>query len=125
MPDAVQEFFEELSRRGHEPLLEGVTGTIRFDLETDHRLDRWVLHIEDGDLSVTADGREADSVVFANKALFERIVTGAVGVYAAWVRNELQVERNLRLAFLFRRLMPGQPLAHHPRNFAAERRHGV
>ena len=43
MADATTEFFDELSERGHEPLLEKVTGTVRFDLgnaQTDRSLAR-------------------------------------------------------------------------------------
>ena len=29
-----QQFFEALAERGHEPLLERISGTIRFDLDT-------------------------------------------------------------------------------------------
>jgi hypothetical protein len=32
MTDSTAEFFQELGRRGYEPLLEKGTGTIRFDL---------------------------------------------------------------------------------------------
>lgn len=122
MPDAVQEFFDGLARRRHEPLLKEASGTVRFDLETDHRVDRWVLVIQNGDLSVSTDAREADTVVYASKPLFARVVVGAESIYAAWVRNAIKVDGDLRLAFLIRRVIPGQPNAHHPRDFGRERR---
>jgi len=33
MGDATAEFFNELSRHGHQPLLEKTKGTLRFDLD--------------------------------------------------------------------------------------------
>ena len=38
MPQTTTEFFEQLAERGHEPLLEKVTGTLRFDLKDNGRL---------------------------------------------------------------------------------------
>lgn len=43
MTDANAEFFQGLGSRGHEPLLEKATGTIRFDLADGTRTDRWLV----------------------------------------------------------------------------------
>ncbi|MCP3785708.1 SCP2 sterol-binding domain-containing protein [Micromonospora sp. A3M-1-15] len=116
-------FFDGLSRRGHEPLLEEATGTIRFDLRHERGIDRWLLIIDRGDVRVSADGGGgADCVVHSSRELFDRIVTGGSHIYTAWVRNELTVEGDIRLARLIQRLMPGPPAAHHPRDFARQRR---
>jgi putative sterol carrier protein len=123
VPDPVEEFFSELARRKHEPLLAEASGAVRFDLESDHRIDRWVLVVEHGDISVSTDGREADTVVYASKALFARVVAGAESIYAAWVRNAIKVDGNLRLAFLIRRVIRGQPDAHDPREFGRRGRY--
>ncbi|WP_406044932.1 SCP2 sterol-binding domain-containing protein [Micromonospora sp. NBC_00898] len=122
MSDPTAEFFDGLGRRGHEPLLEEATGTIRFDLKHDHGLDRWFVVIRQGDVRVSRDERESDSVVRAEKGLFDRIVSGEENLYAAWVRNELRAEGEVRLARLMQRVFPGPPGAHHPRMFARERR---
>lgn len=119
--DPTASFFDELGRRGHEPLLKEATGTIRFNLEHDHEVDSWFLVISQGDLSVSREEREADCVVRASRALFDRLVTGQTHIYSAWVRNELAAEGELRLGRLFQRVLPGPPGAHHPRAFAKER----
>ena len=41
MTDSTAEFFHELDRRGHEPLLEKATGSVRFDLADGRQIDRW------------------------------------------------------------------------------------
>ncbi|WP_319460175.1 SCP2 sterol-binding domain-containing protein [Micromonospora sp. RTP1Z1] len=122
MSDPTAEFFDGLGRRGHEPLLQEATGTIRFDLEHDHGIDHWLVTINNGDIQVSREDREADSVVRADKGLFDRIVSGGENLYAAWVRNELRAVGDIRLARFIQRVFPGPPGAHHPRMFASERR---
>lgn len=117
--DPTGEFFARLGRRGHEPLLEGVTGTIRFDLETEHGVERWFLVITRGDLRVSREEPRADCVVHARRNLFDRLATGQEPQYTAWVRNELRAEGESRLAYLVQRLLPGPPGAHHPRAFTS------
>ncbi|RQW95868.1 sterol-binding protein [Micromonospora globispora] len=122
MSDPTADFFEAIGRRGHERHLEEATGTIRFDLEHDHEVERWLLVIDRGDVRVSREEGPADCVVRSSRAAFDRIVTGRSHIYATWARNELRLEGDARLARLFQRLMPGPPGAHHPRDFAQERR---
>lgn len=122
MSNPTAAFFEALGRRGHEPLLQEATGTIRFDLEHDHEVDRWFLVINRGDIRVSREDSGADCVVTGTRAAFDRIVTGRSQIYAAWVRNELRVDGDRRLGRLIQRVMPGPPGAHHPREFAHPRR---
>lgn len=122
MSNPTADFFAALGRRGHERLLEEASGTIRFDLEHDHEVDHWLLVINRGDIRVSQDVSEADCAVRGARASFDRIVTGRSQIYAAWVRNELGVEGDRRLARLLQRVMPGPPGAHHPREFVPERR---
>ena len=49
MSDDVVRFFEELGRRGHEPLLAKVTGRVRFDLVDGGRTDRWLVAVDTSD----------------------------------------------------------------------------
>ena len=49
MTDSTTEFFEALAARGHEPALEKITGTIRFDLsDAGSRPVRWLITITQG-----------------------------------------------------------------------------
>ncbi|MGC5020090.1 SCP2 sterol-binding domain-containing protein [Micromonospora sp. DT47] len=123
MSNPTASFFEALGRRGHEPLLEEATGTVRFDLEHDHDVDRWFLVIKRGDVRVSQEEEgEVDCLVRGSRAVFDRIVSGRSHLYAAWARSELRAEGDVRLARLVQRIMPGPPGAHHPREFAQERK---
>ena len=57
MTDSTAEFFHELDRRGHEPLLEKATGSVRFDLADGRRIDRWLVSLDRGE--VTASRKNA------------------------------------------------------------------
>jgi hypothetical protein len=115
MTDATAEFFDRLARRGHDPWLENVSGSIRFDLAHDDRLDHWFVDTEDGDVSASRDEREANCVVQIDKPVSDRLVKGETGVRAAWLRNAVNVRGRLQLLLLFERLYPGPPGARDPR----------
>lgn len=103
---AAAEFFEGLAARGHEPLLEKATGTMRFDIRNGRRTETWVLSVRKGDLSVSRKQAAADIVVRAEAPLLERIVRGKANAMAAVLRGEVVVEGHPELLVLFQRLLP-------------------
>lgn len=116
MTDPTEEFFDALGRRGHEPLLTEVKGTIRFDLARDHSTDHWFLSICQGDVSVSRAEGAADCVLRTDGALFDRLACGEANAHAAWLRNKITIEGNRpQLIDAFQRILPGPPGAHDPR----------
>lgn len=109
MTDATVEFFGELAQRGHDPLLEQVKGTIRFELVEPKRIDRWFLTIANGDLAVSRKNRAADCTFRADKALFDGIAGGEVNATAAVLRGAVAVDGNWELLVMFQKLLPGPP----------------
>ena len=106
MADETATFFEELGRRGHEPLLAKATGTVRFDLVDKGRTGRWKVAIKKGDLSVSRTNGQADCVVRADKSVFDGLVRGEVNAMAAVLRGTIGVEGDPELIVLFQRLFP-------------------
>jgi putative sterol carrier protein len=106
MTDSTAEFFHELGRRGREPLLEKARGAIRFDLVDGTRMDRWLVTLDRGDVSVSRKNLVADCVVCADRALFDAMVTGDVNGMAAYLRGELTLEGDPELLVLFQRILP-------------------
>jgi putative sterol carrier protein len=107
--DATTEFFQELGERGHEPLLEKATGTIRFELTNGKRKARWLVTVKKGDITVSHANSRADCVVRADHELTNQIVTGEVNAMAAMLRGAISVEGKPELLVLFQRLFPGPP----------------
>jgi len=100
------EFFDELGRRGHEPLLAKASGTARFDVVDGKRVERWLLTIDKGDLRVSRRNVAADAVVRADRASFDRAVAGKLNFMAAGLRGEVVVQGDPALLVLLQRLFP-------------------
>ena len=100
-------FFDDLGQRGHEPLLEEVNGTLRFDLDHDNQTDHWLVDVTNGDVTVSNKNVKADTVIHTDKALFDRIVAGQANTMAALLRGLIFVEGNRQLVARFQRVFPG------------------
>ena len=107
MTDATTEFFSDLEARRHEPLLEKARGTLRFDLKNGKRTTRWLIEIENGDVSISHRNAKADCVVRAKKSLFDGIAGGQQNAMAAVLRGELDIEGDRTLLVRFQKLFPG------------------
>ncbi len=109
MADATAEFFEALVERGHVPLLEKATGTLRFDLKDGRKTDRWLVSIVKGDRAVSRRNLRADCVVATDKSLFAVVASGRANAFAGLLRGNVEVEGDVQLLVLFQRLFPGPP----------------
>lgn len=107
MADTTLQFFTELGRRSHVPLLEKATGTIRFDVKDGKRTDRWLVTVVKGDLAVSRRNVRADCVVSMDRALLDRVASGEANAMAALLREEIEVEGDVQLLVAFQRLLPG------------------
>ena len=102
--DSIAEFFAELGRRGHEPLLEKARGSARFDIADGRRTERWLVKIDKGDLRVSRRNAAADCILRVDRPSFERAVAGKLNLMAAVLRGEVIVGGDPRLLVLLRRL---------------------
>ena len=105
--DRVGEFFAGLAERGREPLLQNVSGTLRFDLADGEAVEHWHLTIKNGDIAVSRTEAEADAVVRTARVLFEGMAAGRVNAMAAVLRGALVPRGNLARVVSFQRLFPG------------------
>jgi putative sterol carrier protein len=109
MTDSTAEFFHELDRRGHEPLLEKATGSVRFDLADGRRIDRWLVSLDRGEVTASHKNAAADCVVRTDRRLFDAIARGDVNAMAAYLRGDLTLEGDPELMVLIQRIFPGPP----------------
>ena len=102
--ETISEFFDELGRRGHEPLLERITATIRWDILDGDRIEQRWARIEHGDLSTGVGDGPADCVITAERAVCEDLLSGRSTSLAAVLRGAAAVDGDPRLAVLAQRL---------------------
>ena len=114
--NGVVEFFEELGRREHEPLLTKVSGRVRFDLVDAGRPDRWLVAVDKDDTTVLHKGGPADCTVRADRALFERLCRGEENAMAAVLRGALVCSGDVELLFAIQRIFPGPPRERQPQS---------
>ncbi|MFG2168544.1 SCP2 sterol-binding domain-containing protein [Micromonospora chersina] len=107
--DTTTRFFEDLDRRGFEPLLAKTSGTLRFDLHEGPQTTHWLLEIDRGNLRVRQEDQEADTVVGTEPRLFGELVTGEENAIAALLRGDMTVSGDLRLVLQIERIFPGPP----------------
>jgi hypothetical protein len=123
--DPTEEFFDQLSRRGHDDALGGVTGTIRFDLRGQAGIDQWFLYVKDGNVEVARQGPPtADCVIHTDRAVFDQLATGQLHPMPAWLRNLFWLEGDASYFRVFNRIFPGPPQARDPRDLVSHGRRG-
>ncbi|SCG51681.1 SCP2 sterol-binding domain-containing protein [Micromonospora coxensis] len=121
MVDATTRFFEDLDRRGYEPVLAKTSGTLRFDLHEGAQTTHWLVEIDRGRVRVSQQDREADTVIGISPALFEEMAAGREHGLAAVLRGDMTVTGDARLVVQIERIFPGPPDSKGPRRlFHAE-----
>ena len=124
MAEPTREFFTRLAEQ-HQPLLEGLTGVLRFDLADGERTEHWYLAIRKGDVSVSHRGPEPDCTITTELATFEAIVTGKMNAMAAVLRGAVEIEGRFALMTAVQRffaapadLAPDEPAAGYARRLS-------
>jgi putative sterol carrier protein len=120
MAEPTRDFFTRLTEQ-HQPLLESLTGVMRFDLVDGERTEHWYLDIHRGDITVSHEGPEPDCTVSTNLATFEAIVSGEMNAMAAVLRGAVEIQGRFALMTAVQRFfavpteMPDVPAAGYAR----------
>ena len=96
MTETTGAFFEALGQRGHEPLLEKISGSVRFEIVDGKRVERWLLTVDKGDVAVSRKNVRADCTLRADKDLFRRVTRGEVNAMAATLRGDIVLDGRFR-----------------------------
>ena len=103
------EFFDDLSSKGHVPLLHSSSGTLRIDLTDNGDTTHWYITIDRGHVKVSHRNAKADAVICCEKELFDGMAKGTVNVTTALLQGVLAHEGDLGLVASLARLLPGPP----------------
>jgi putative sterol carrier protein len=108
MGQVTEAFLTGLSKRGDEPPLRKITGTIRIDLRESGKIDHWNLTFDRGKVSVDKEpaGR-VDCHIITDGELFDRLAGGRANAMAAVLRGAILVRGDLDRLVAFQRLFPG------------------
>jgi putative sterol carrier protein len=106
---ATDDFFAELERRGHEPMLKRLSATVRWDIVDGDRIDHRLVRIDHGDVQVAVSDEPADCVIIAERVVCDDVVTGRTSGLAALLRGAAAVDGDFELMVLAQRLLPRTP----------------
>jgi putative sterol carrier protein len=109
MTNSTNDFFKDLRRRHHEPLLRNASGTLRFDLANAEGTETWYVTLKKGDITVSHKKAEADAVVTCDKSVFESMTSGELNAMAAALRGLVVARGDLGLVLTVARLFHGAP----------------
>lgn len=105
MADTIEGFFEGL--RGYHLLLRRAVGLLRVELVDGTAPERWLVTMDEGEVSVSHRNAKADCVIRTSRDVFEGMVAGRVNAMAATLRGVMSVEGDPNILVLFQRALPG------------------
>ena len=120
--DPTERFFEELASRGKEPLLHNTSGTVRIDTTYGATTEHFHVTVDKGHVTLSHRNLRADTVVLADRTLFNEMASGTVNTLAAYLRGLFTIEGDPTLMTSLARLFPGPPSSHGPGGTRGEQR---
>jgi len=98
---AVKEFFETLEARADASKTAGMTNSYLFDIEG---AGKWTVRVEEGKVSVTEGGEDADAVISTSGETFEKIISGDQNPTSAYMTGKLKVKGDMGAAMKLQKL---------------------
>jgi putative sterol carrier protein len=97
----VREFFEGLENRADASKTAGMTNSYLFDIEG---AGKWTVSVDDGKVSVTEGGENADAVITTSEETFAKIVRGEQNPTSAYMTGKLKVKGDMGAAMKLQKL---------------------
>jgi hypothetical protein len=108
-PGLVERFFDDLSGHGHDPLLDRLDSTGRFEVRAAGNTDCWLVTVKGGHVTVSRSRGDADWVIRTDRATLDEVIRGDAGVLAAYLSGDLDLvlqDPSMRFGMI-RRLFAG------------------
>jgi putative sterol carrier protein len=99
--DSTREFFESLETRVDPAKAKGMTASYKFNIEG---AGSWNVDVDDGKVTVTENGGEADTTISASDETFMKIAKGEQNPTAAYMSGKLKVSGDLGQAMKLQKL---------------------
>jgi putative sterol carrier protein len=96
-----REFFETLESRVDPAKAAGMTASYKFDIDGSGS---WLVDVDDGRVTVTEDGGDADCTISTSSETFLKIANGEQNPTAAYMSGKLKVKGDMGQAMKLQKL---------------------
>ena len=101
MPASPREFFESLDSRVDSTKAAGLTASYRFEIDG---AGTWHVDVDDGKVSVSENGGDADTTISASADTFMKIANGEQNPTSAYMSGKLKVKGDMGQAMKLQKL---------------------
>jgi putative sterol carrier protein len=101
MPQSPKEFFETLETRVDPAKAAGLNASYRFDIDG---AGSWLVEVDDGKVSVTENGGDADTIISTAAETFMKIAGGEQNPTSAYMSGKLKVKGDMGQAMKLQKL---------------------
>jgi putative sterol carrier protein len=99
--DDPREFFETLESRVDPAKAAGLTASYRFEIDGSGT---WTVDVDDGKVTVTENGADADVTIVSSSETFLKIANGEQNPTAAYMSGKLKVKGDMGQAMKLQKL---------------------
>ena len=101
MPASPRDFFESLESRVDSTKAAGLTASYRFEIDG---AGTWHVDVDDGKVSVSENGGDADTTISASADTFMKIAKGEQNPTSAYMSGKLKVKGDMGQAMKLQKL---------------------
>ena len=101
MAESVQEFFQTLEARADTSKTAGMNNSYLFDIDG---AGQWTVRVDDGKVTVTENGGDADCTISASEETFTKIANREQNPTAAYMSGKLKVKGDMGQAMKLQKL---------------------
>jgi putative sterol carrier protein len=98
---STREFFETLPTRVDSSKTAGMNNSYLFDIEG---AGTWKVDVQDGNVSVTEGGGDADATITTSEETFDKLVSGEQNPTSAYMTGKLKVKGDMGAAMKLQKL---------------------
>ena len=96
-----REFFEGLESRVDESKTAGMTNSYVFEIDG---AGTWKVDVQDGTVSVSEGGGDADATISASEETFDQIASGDLNATTAYMTGKLKIKGDMGAAMKLQKL---------------------